>query len=257
MRIPWAIEDNSTKFRINIAERTRTVIVLSQLDSRYFVGLEGQYVTSFTFSLHFKGDDIHTVRGYSSGTRSATTELELDAGEWDLFVQLSTKNYILNRTIEDVVTRNWVFNKEKLMQIGLSYDLAQAKGRIEPGNEPMADPGQNKIMPPTPTASSSSVQGKELPDSSSSVDSNTQTNSSRPTDPYNSLDDWDASIVLGLRVFCESSTAQISVVDSRNEAATDPGKATHVLDVDDPEKDPARQHVSSSVVSKAKRVRIS
>jgi len=40
--VPWTADYNDTKFEITVTKRTPIVITLSQLDDRYFKGLEGQ-----------------------------------------------------------------------------------------------------------------------------------------------------------------------------------------------------------------------
>ena len=103
-----------------------------QLDDRYWDGLQGQY----SFSLHFRvskdGEDGYIVRSHGnySMTRSVSTELELEAGTYSVLMKITAKRYQGRPTVEDVIRRNCKTRREKLLQIGLAYDLAHAKGII-------------------------------------------------------------------------------------------------------------------------------
>lgn len=132
IQVPWSGDYNDTEFEFEIPERTTTVIALSQLDERYFGGLKGQYEFQLAFRLHEKGErDDYIVRGYSSGDRSAVAELELEAGAYRVLLQVKGTRYTSRSRIEDVVKENWLTNRNKLIRIGLSYDLAHAKGQVE------------------------------------------------------------------------------------------------------------------------------
>ena len=52
MTVPWTFEYSETKFAFSLARAGPVVLVLSQLDDRYFRGLEGQYRFQLSFRLH-------------------------------------------------------------------------------------------------------------------------------------------------------------------------------------------------------------
>ena len=56
VQVPWAGDYNDTKFEFDLPKAATTVIVLSQLDTRYFMGLTGQYTFQLSFRLHKSGE---------------------------------------------------------------------------------------------------------------------------------------------------------------------------------------------------------
>ena len=130
--VPWSADYNNTKFSVTLTKRSPIVIVLSQLDDRYFRGLEGQY----TFQLHFRlekdGEDDYIVRSHGNYSmhRSVSTDLELDPGTYSVLMKVTAKRYQSLPIPEDIIRSNVKFRQNKLIQVGLSYDLAHAKGDI-------------------------------------------------------------------------------------------------------------------------------
>jgi hypothetical protein len=239
IQVPWSGDYNNTKFEFELPKATRTVIVLSQLDTRYFMGLTGQYTFQLAFRLHKKGEQVHIVRGYSSGDRSATTEVDLEAGTYEVLLQISGQRDSTLPKVEDVVTQNWLARREKLMSIGLSYDLANAKGQ---GSEPEEKADSASVD--TATAENQSVTttvqlDSTTIDTSAATDDTTQTMQASDAGDASEADPdeapWDAICVVGLRVFCPGSAATIRVVKA--DATTMNIGAKTKLDVDDPEKD--------------------
>ncbi|CAG8978983.1 hypothetical protein HYALB_00011027 [Hymenoscyphus albidus] len=135
--VPGAIEYNDTKFSFTLEKKTSVVIMLSQLDVRYFCGLEGQYNFSFTFRVHRAGEEDYIVRSQSgySMRRSATTELELESGEYHVLIKVQAERNDKVAKVEDVLRNNVKTRRDKVLRIGLAYDLAHAKGRIFETNE--------------------------------------------------------------------------------------------------------------------------
>lgn len=130
--VPWSADYNETKFTINLTKPSPVVIVLSQLDKRYWLGFEGQY----TFQLHFRiskdGEDTYIVRSHGNYwmSRSVSTELDLEAGNYSVLMKVMATRYPQTKTVEQVIRANCKYNQEKLLQVGLAYDLAHAKGTI-------------------------------------------------------------------------------------------------------------------------------
>jgi hypothetical protein len=106
--------------------------VLQQLDDRFFRGLEGQYDFHLQFRLHKDGEDEYIVRSNPAYymKRSVSTELELEEGNYTVLVKITAKRYPNDPTVEDVVAATCQMRREKLLNIGLSYDLAHAKGEF-------------------------------------------------------------------------------------------------------------------------------
>lgn len=130
--VPWSADYNEIKFRVTVTEPGPVVIVLSQLDSRYFKGLEGQY----TFNLHFRlekdDDESCVVRSHSnySMSRSVSADVRLDPGTYSVLMKVTAKRWIDDVTPDQVIRNSCMQRPEKLIQVGLSYDLAHAKGQI-------------------------------------------------------------------------------------------------------------------------------
>lgn len=138
--MPWTLEYHDTKFAFTLAKPGPVVIVLSQLDDRYFRGLEGQYRFELNFRVHRAGEDDYLVRTQHSSrmNRSINVELDLDAGEYLVLVKIdATRNEWILPT-EDVVRNNARHHREKLLRIGLSYDLAHSKAKIKESPEEKA-----------------------------------------------------------------------------------------------------------------------
>jgi hypothetical protein len=241
IQVPWSGDYNDTKFEFDLPKAATTAIVLSQLDTRYFMGLTGQYTFQLAFRLHKFGDKTHIIRGYSSGDRSATTEVDLEAGTYEVLLQISGQRDSTLPKVEDVVTQNWLARREKLMAIGLSYDVANAKGQgSEPEKKPDPAPSVTQHAPP-PAA----VVDASNVDATAAAGTSVDTTFTVDTDgaPAPTEAPWDAVCVVGLKVFCPGTAAVIRVV--KPTAASTMGMKAN-LDVDDPEKD-ATEKVAQKV----------
>ncbi|KAJ4261603.1 hypothetical protein NW762_007034 [Fusarium torreyae] len=131
--ISWLTGYLKKKFIIEVKEEGRVVIVLSQLDDRYFSDLKGQY----EFVLHFllkSSDDktpICSVRPvHQWDRRSINCEVELEPGTYEVIPKIVAERFVFLPTVQKMVKRAADSNPQKLRQIGLQYDLAHAKGGI-------------------------------------------------------------------------------------------------------------------------------
>lgn len=279
IQVPWSGDYNDTEFEFTIPEATTTVIVLSQLDGRYFGGLTGQYKFQLAFRLHEDGEsEKYIVRGYSSGERSAVAEVELEAGTYRVLLQIEAFRQSWRPKIEEVVKTNWLDRRDKLIRIGLSYDLAHAKGKVEepkkvepkieePKKEEVNKVDEKKIedKPKEPVAEGSKEVGTSTTEEAAVHTDGTheaheglgaEPNPPPPPTvvPHDEDDDedtegdnapWNAPLVVSLRVFCHKTAATIKVLRKDAEEETVETKAE--LDVDDPEK----QDASKVVVKEA------
>lgn len=135
VNIAWVTGYLRTKFVIEIKKAGPVVIVLSQLDERYWTGLEGQY----DFALHFllqevgakSGEHLLRVRPvHSWENRSVSAEIVLEPGKYEVLPKILATRDREKKMVEDVV-KEWVEkNPQKLRQVGMSYDLAHAKGGV-------------------------------------------------------------------------------------------------------------------------------
>jgi hypothetical protein len=132
LSVPWTLEYHDTKFAFTMARQGPVVLVLSQLDERYFRGLEGQYRFELSFRVHRAGEEDYIVRSQTTYrmNRSVNVELELEKGEYHVLVKIDATRDRTVMPAEDVVRANAREKREKLIRIGLAYDVAHTKGKI-------------------------------------------------------------------------------------------------------------------------------
>lgn len=132
LSIPWTLDYHDTQFSFSLAKSGPVVIVLSQLDDRYYRGLEGQYRFTLNFRLHKAGQEDYVVRSISPycQRRSVNVELELDAGEYTVLLKINAIRIMEILPIEEVVRNNARGRRDKLVAVGMSYDLAHSKGKV-------------------------------------------------------------------------------------------------------------------------------
>jgi hypothetical protein len=131
VNVPWSVDYLDTKFKIRLSKPSPVVIVLQQLDDRYFQGLEGQYEFHLQFRVHKDDEEEYIVRSNSAYymNRSISTELDLEAGNYTVLLKIKATRFE-NQTPEEVIRATCNRRREKLLSIGLSYDLAHAKGQF-------------------------------------------------------------------------------------------------------------------------------
>ena len=134
VEVPWKAEFEQ-KFRIVLKKESPVVLVFSQLDDRYFVGLQGQYSFRLQFRLHevdSPGEEDYIVRSHGNYLmeRSVVTELKsLKAGTYSIFIMVAADRDISTPSVEDVVKKEsrCKMDNDKLAQVGMAYDLAHSK----------------------------------------------------------------------------------------------------------------------------------
>jgi len=136
--VPWGVMRHQDKFHFTVKADTAVVLVLSQLDDRYFNGLEGQYMFKLYFRLHpvektNPQDYLARSHGNLVMDRSVTTELSnLRSGTYSAFVQVLAKRLPWKKSVEEVVSKlcrdKDIEANEKLYDVGRSYNMAHAKG---------------------------------------------------------------------------------------------------------------------------------
>ncbi|UKZ76748.1 hypothetical protein TrVFT333_004458 [Trichoderma virens FT-333] len=132
VNVPWMLDYHDTHFSLRITKPGPVVIVLAQLDDRYFRGLHGQYKFELAFRVHKAGHEDYLVRSQAPYRmrRSVNVELDLEAGEYDVRVKIDATRLDRILPIETVIRNNAKKRREKLTRIGLAYDLAHSKGKI-------------------------------------------------------------------------------------------------------------------------------
>lgn len=106
-----------------------------QLDDRYFRGLNGKYDFDLHFILQEKdataGEYIVRARGAWFGNRSISAEVDLEVGTYEVLPKIEASRDADIPDVHEVVTKVAERNPQKLRQIGLNYDIANAKGVSE------------------------------------------------------------------------------------------------------------------------------
>ena len=135
--VSWSADYNDTKFSLTLQKKSAVVIVLSQLDNRYFRGFEGQYDFRLHFRLDKDGEEDYIVRSHGSYfmKRSVSTDLELEPGTYSVLMRITARRSPSLSIPEDTIKENCKTRPNKLVQVGLSYDLAFAKGEIKETEE--------------------------------------------------------------------------------------------------------------------------
>ncbi len=132
LHVPWSADYHQTRFSVTVTRTTPVMIVLSQLDRTYFAGLEGQYSFKLQFRVQKVGDEEdYIVRSNVDYymTRSVSTDITLGAGSYFVLMKI-TAIRVGGPTLDDVIADRAGNTRDKLIQVGLSYDIAHAKGVI-------------------------------------------------------------------------------------------------------------------------------
>ncbi|KAM7200883.1 calpain-D [Naviculisporaceae sp. PSN 640] len=134
VEVPWKPQFNE-KFHIKLTRESPLVLVLSQLDNRYFKGLHGQYSFRLHFRLHEKNRpnaEDYIVRSHGNYLMNRSVSIELpcmEPGEYSVFISVVGERDTDVPSIENVVKRECKkrVENEKLAQVGYAYDLAHSK----------------------------------------------------------------------------------------------------------------------------------
>ena len=245
MPVPWATTYSPTRFTFNVTTKGPIVIVLSQLDDRYFRGLAGQY----RFSLHFrveKEDETEYITRSRSNVgmcRSVNTELELEPGKYIVIFKITSWKDREAPTKDKVVRKAKKYNRKKFLQIGMSHDLAFAKGKPEPEDEKviteMAARARKKEKDlakkaKAEGANSPKEEGEKVEKGEDKEEKEGERDEESDSDDENNDEEnyWDAVACVGLRVYAQDKELVVGVVRTNEEAAD-------TLDQDDPAKDAA------------------
>lgn len=218
VQVPWNTTDyQQTRFQIEVPEDTDAVIVLSQLDDRYFQGLQGKYNYTLQFRVDKDGDEDDDYIARSAHNyelvRSNNVEVKLEKGRYSVLFKVEAKK--TNRKDVEAVIRENIWRKEKLMQVGTLYDLAHQKGQ-----QNMPAEKKRKIQETQKEAQ---------------VEPERKLKEEKDKDP--NRDPWNASCVVGLRVYSREPSMKLKVVHLDEDEET----VAPVLDRDDIAKAPLQE----------------
>ncbi|KAK4946211.1 hypothetical protein LTR10_014723 [Elasticomyces elasticus] len=212
VQVPWSTLDYQTNyFSIDVPEDTEAVIVLSQLDDRYFKGLQGQY--NYTLQFRVQKDSDHEEEYIARSklnyelVRSVNVEVHLAKGTYSVLVKVEAVS--TGREDVEKVIRDNIHRRDKITQIGKLYDLAHQKGQLPR----MSSPGPSGTSTPsavgacTPPAPASIDQG-----STDFRDGNGKDDNSEDPERDPNRNPWNASCVVGLRVYSKQPDLGLKVV---------------------------------------------
>lgn len=134
VNVPWKAEYHE-KFHIRLTKDSPLVLVLSQLDGRYFKGLHGQYAFRIHFRLHrqdMPGAEDYVVRSHGNYfmKRSVAVEVpDLPAGSYVVYLKVTGQREGDVPSVEEVVERERKARQEnhKFLNVALAHDLAHSK----------------------------------------------------------------------------------------------------------------------------------
>ncbi|OHE93421.1 calpain family cysteine protease [Colletotrichum orchidophilum] len=161
--ISWVTGFLQTKFVVKVKKSGMVVIVLTQLDDRYFHGFEGQYWFELHFVLQQAGSSTSSASEKSKDeekkktdapepeqicrvrpvhkweNRSVSCEVDLEPGIYEVLPKVTAARNSdgdgSTKPVEDVVKEYAERNPQKLRQVGLQYDIAHAKGGVRDEDE--------------------------------------------------------------------------------------------------------------------------
>ncbi|KAI1622912.1 calpain-3 [Exophiala viscosa] len=214
VQVPWSTLDYQTNhFSIDVPEDTEAVIVLSQLDDRYFKGLQGKYNFTLQFRVQKDSDDEEEYIARSKLNyelvRSVNVEVQLAKGTYSVLVKVEAVS--TGRDDVEKVIRNNIHRRDKITQIGKLYDLAHQKGQLPgttvPGSSGTSTP--SAVGARTPPAPASVAQASTT---SSDGDGNGKDDSADDPERDPNRNPWNASCVVGLRVYSKQPELGLKVV---------------------------------------------
>ncbi|KAI2469296.1 cysteine proteinase [Annulohypoxylon bovei var. microspora] len=135
VEVPWKQQWNE-KFHMKLTKESPLVLVLQQLDNRYYKGLHGQYNFRMHFRVHEQGrpgSEDYIVRSHGNYLMDRSVSIEIpcmEPGNYSVFISIVAERDTDMPSIEDVVKRECRkrVENEKLAQVGYAYDLAHSKG---------------------------------------------------------------------------------------------------------------------------------
>ncbi|KAL8896523.1 MAG: hypothetical protein Q9192_003043 [Flavoplaca navasiana] len=199
-----------TSFTFTLHQETLVVLSLSQLDSRYYRGLEGLYRFQLHFHVYADGDPktIIASRGNYLGSRSVSAECELSPGKYHVRIQISATKLDSAQSVTEVIAKNSRRRRTKLLQAGAQFDIAHAKAlgwkqlRAKQAKKEREAVERrrtaNRVKKPRGTKADESDQSSEEASSENEDED----------------EEWNAICAIGLKVFSRDTDLQLEVKPS-------------------------------------------
>lgn len=149
LHISWYNHIHDTCFEVTMHQTSTVILVLSQLDRRYFVGLEGRYLFTLHFSIQRQGArrGEYIFRSANSpirtkySIRSTSAEVVLNPGAYRILVSVTAVHREEDKfgdtaifSVEDAVRIESTKRPAKLQQIARNYDIAHRKLQVPQGS---------------------------------------------------------------------------------------------------------------------------
>merc|ERR1712029_96421 len=130
VKVPWLPQYLPTKFVVELSKAGTVVFVLTQLDKRYFKGLQGRYSFRIGYIVRKEGseldDYILSVPLVTCNDRAKSSgEVEIEPGRYEVLVKI-TAHEIDNPEPLALVRSATEKAPAKLKQIGANYDYAHS-----------------------------------------------------------------------------------------------------------------------------------
>lgn len=249
----YNLEYQQTKFTIEVPEDTETVITLSQLDDRYWQGLQGRYVYKLQFRISLTEDEdkyIARSRLDYEMMRSTNIELKLAKGKYTVLFKVEALD-AGRPGAEEVIKNNLPYRKDKVMTIGRLYDLAHQKGQPEPEAEAEAETSdedeksdekdsESDATEKTPASAAPAAAKEALPTPmpvyivpTPTTDDDEDDEEEDEKDPFN------AACIVGLRVYSKQPDLTVGVIWPPKPKSAEEAQPT--LDRDDITKAPQEE----------------
>ncbi|KAM0798372.1 hypothetical protein BDR22DRAFT_809018 [Usnea florida] len=191
-----------TNFAFTLRREGLVVICLSQLDDRYYNGLNGGYYFQLHFHLFKDGEDEYIIhsRGNYEASRSVSGEQHLSPGKYTVRLQISANRYSQALSLAEVVKRNSQDRRSKLMQLGSHYDVAHAKGL-----------GFAALRTKHAQREREAAEMKQKAKEKKSKEEGRKNEAKSEDDGDNDPEQWNAICVAGLKVYSQDPELQLEL----------------------------------------------
>lgn len=200
-QVVWPARFASEEFRITLQKAGPVVLALQQADTRFFVGLDGQYRFELHFRLRREGESEYLVRSKQSlvMTRSASKEVYLEPGSYIVSFRISrlknghpTRAAYIGAFIKD--------QSNKFLHISKSYDYAVAKTLTfeTQDEEPEAEEEEQEEQEEAAEEEAEAEAEEQAPEEEQEEDAEEQ----------------DSVAIVGLRVHAKDPELQVELVEA-------------------------------------------
>ncbi|KAF5004726.1 hypothetical protein FDECE_8795 [Fusarium decemcellulare] len=137
VEVPWKANYRE-KFQIKVTQSSPLVVVVSQLDRRYFRGLQGQYSFRLHFRLHSQDDPgvgSYIARSHGNYLMDRSVSIDIPSvspGTYHVYVKVMGERDPSADSVEEVIRRECLerADNQKLIQVGQAYNLAHEKASL-------------------------------------------------------------------------------------------------------------------------------